>query len=99
MTPILLTILAAALVVLALLAFAAARETRPLRLPGFASLTPISGRVVGIACLIIAYHLTDDAWHWTTYRAPWPWVLIGSAVAIIAALATDRLERNAETPR
>lgn len=98
MLPILLSILAGMLVVLGLLAFAAARDMGGLviRIPGVGPLTAVSGRVVGLALLVIAYHLLVDAWGWTNYRAPWAWVLIGSAVAIVLALGTDRLERDAD---
>jgi hypothetical protein len=96
---ILLSILAGVLVLLALLAFASAREMGGgfvLRIPGIGPLTAVSGRVVGLALAVIAYHLLVEAWGWTNYRAPWPWVLIGSAVAIVLALGTDRLERDAD---
>lgn len=93
------TILSVILIGVGVLAFASAREMGGgflLRVPGIGPLTPVSGRVVGLACMVIAYHLLAEAWGFTSYRAPWAWVLGGSAVAVVLALGTDRLERDAE---
>ncbi len=93
--------LGAVVACLGLVVLVAARRDRPspAALRWFDRLSRVTRVVLGMALVIVAYHIVVYALGLPQFRAPMPIVLVGAAVAVLGSAGVDAMEGGGESDK
>lgn len=72
------------------------RMARLLPFPGLDLLSEPTRAVIGVACVVAAYHLAAPVFGWSGVRGPMGAILLLAILAVVGSIWMDTMQRRAE---